>query len=1214
MSDLQISQLESLPQAELADVDLCVVVDNSASETKKIPVKSLVQQGVSLIDAGSIPGSALGTLGDNTVVTDSITNENVTNEKLENPSISVSGIELVLGGSYATPQFDLADATNYPASSLIGTVSNAQLSGSISNDKLVNSSITLAGVTINLGDTLATPALNLSNATSYPTSSLTGTITNAQLAGSIENTKILNSSITIGGVVFNLGDSKATPELDIAKAKNYPTSSLSGTITNAQLAGSIQGSKISEGTISSTELGTNSVTAVELANLSVDTAALIDSSVTDAKITAVSGTKVTAGSLPATALNSSNLGTGLAVTDSNLVIDNTVTAGTATKVTFSSAGLITGSSNLAASDLPIADSNNVGGVSIGGGLSVSGTGALSLSNSITAATVSGIQFNAYGQIVSATNLASSDLPLCTSDQVGGVQIATGGGLSIDGSGAISTVTSGISEGTYQSITVNSKGVATAGSGLTADLIPLLPASKINSGTLDSARIGASSISGPKLSDASTTLFGGPDSNSNITTFPSTGDFKGQRFWDEYSQDEYIWTGASWTAVTTTAGELTLLGTYSAAHTTDGGTAQSATVASVTTEGSAAGLTAGSALPAASATNKQGYLVVVNSGTGESPAPTVTLAAPDYLLSDGSNWKHIDVSNAMAATAASQVTATDFITGDFTDITGTVQASLQNLANNKLRKTGGDMSGALRITETGSLVFEGSSNDSFETTLSIIDPDADYTLNLPKTNGTLISSGDSDTVTSTMVDGSLTSSNLAANASIAFTQLASLTSASILIGNSSGVVVETTVTGDISITDAGVTSIGTGKITDGMISGTAAIDGSKVTASSTTASGTVQLNDSTNSTSTSEAATANALKTAYDLANTANTAVSGKYSASGGEISGNVTISSGNELQIKDPDTGEGVTEHYTAFKAQSQSSDIIYTLPATGPTSGFVLKSSAGSPNTLEWAAESADDTKLPKAGGTMTGAIAMGTSKITGLGDPTDAQDAVTKSFLDSAITSGTAGSFSAGSASNLNAGTLGDARFPSTLPALNGSALTDLNAANIASGTIDSARVPTLNQDTTGSSGSCTGDAAGLTGTPNITVGTIGCGVITGTGDATFSSGKVSDSKGDLRSIPAVTKNANYQPVADDAGKVIYISGGAVTIDGATFSPGDVLTIINNSGTSQAINRSTTNTITLWNTFDATNADRTIAGRGIATVWFASANEAFISGVGVT
>jgi hypothetical protein len=41
-------------------------------------------------------------------------------------------------------------------------------------------------------------------------------------------------------------------------------------------------------------------------------------------------------------------------------------------------------------------------------------------------------------------------------------------------------------------------------------------------------------------------------------------------------------------------------------------------------------------------------------------------------------------------------------------------------------------------------------------------------------------------------------------------------------------------------------------------------------------------------------------------------------------------------------------------------------------------------------------DAKLALAGGTMTGAIAMGTSKITGLGTPTDAADATTKAYVD--------------------------------------------------------------------------------------------------------------------------------------------------------------------------------------------------------------------------
>ena len=47
---------------------------------------------------------------------------------------------------------------------------------------------------------------------------------------------------------------------------------------------------------------------------------------------------------------------------------------------------------------------------------------------------------------------------------------------------------------------------------------------------------------------------------------------------------------------------------------------------------------------------------------------------------------------------------------------------------------------------------------------------------------------------------------------------------------------------------------------------------------------------------------------------------------------------------------------------------------------------------------------------------------------------------------------------ASNLSSGTVPDARFPATLPALNGSALTALNASNVSSGTLSSDRLPTV------------------------------------------------------------------------------------------------------------------------------------------------------------
>jgi hypothetical protein len=56
------------------------------------------------------------------------------------------------------------------------------------------------------------------------------------------------------------------------------------------------------------------------------------------------------------------------------------------------------------------------------------------------------------------------------------------------------------------------------------------------------------------------------------------------------------------------------------------------------------------------------------------------------------------------------------------------------------------------------------------------------------------------------------------------------------------------------------------------------------------------------------------------------------------------------------------------------------------------------------------------------------------------------------------TAANAAALNATNLTSGTVPDARFPATLPALNGSALTALNASNLGSGTIPDSRFPAV------------------------------------------------------------------------------------------------------------------------------------------------------------
>ena len=113
---------------------------------------------------------------------------------------------------------------------------------------------------------------------------------------------------------------------------------------------------------------------------------------------------------------------------------------------------------------------------------------------------------------------------------------------------------------------------------------------------------------------------------------------------------------------------------------------------------------------------------------------------------------------------------------------------------------------------------------------------------------------------------------------------------------------------------------------------------------------------------------------------------------------------------------------------------------------------------------------------------------------------------------------------------------------------------------------------------------------------------------------SGTVTDSKGDVRKIPENAKTTNYTLVATDAGKHIKFTPGdanqALTVPDSVFSAGDAVTIVNNSANNLAITKGTN----MYNAADATNANRTLAGRGMATLLFTAADTCYISGAGLT
>jgi hypothetical protein len=78
------------------------------------------------------------------------------------------------------------------------------------------------------------------------------------------------------------------------------------------------------------------------------------------------------------------------------------------------------------------------------------------------------------------------------------------------------------------------------------------------------------------------------------------------------------------------------------------------------------------------------------------------------------------------------------------------------------------------------------------------------------------SGLTKRVAASVVRGGLINADIDAAAAIAFSKLASLDSANILVGNGSNVATKVAVTGDVTISNAGVTAIGSAKVTPTML--------------------------------------------------------------------------------------------------------------------------------------------------------------------------------------------------------------------------------------------------------------------------------------------------------------------------------------------------------------------------------------------------------------
>lgn len=239
-----------------------------------------------------------------------------------------------------------------------------------------------------------------------------------------------------------------------------------------------------------------------------------------------------------------------------------------------------------------------------------------------------------------------------------------------------------------------------------------------------------------------------------------------------------------------------------------------------------------------------------------------------------------------------------------------------------------------VNVNGSIVFEGTTANEFETTLSVTDPTADNTITLPNVTGTVITTGDTGTVTSTMIadgtivngdinasaaidktkisgtaitagdtgtvtstmiaDGTIVNGDINASAGIALSKLASGTSGQVVVANGSGVPTYTTISGDITVNSSGVASIAANSValgTDTTGDYVATITGGTgvTSTAATTGEGT------THTLSIGQSVATSASVTFGQVTTTGNVVVGGNLSVSGSVITVNQT-----SLSIDDP--------------------------------------------------------------------------------------------------------------------------------------------------------------------------------------------------------------------------------------------------------------------------------------------------------------------------
>ena len=184
------------------------------------------------------------------------------------------------------------------------------------------------------------------------------------------------------------------------------------------------------------------------------------------------------------------------------------------------------------------------------------------------------------------------------------------------------------------------------------------------------------------------------------------------------------------------------------------------------------------------------------------------------------------------------------------------------------------------------------------------------------------------------------------------------------------------------------------------------------------------------------------------------AFSAGYLAKSVAGSANITLSTANAS-----DTAEASNKVIELTGALT--GDIVVFIPAVESNYTFFNNTTGSQTLTIAATGHTANGTLITQ--GAHTTVYCDGSSDFNvEIASSTDA-GALNKGTLPDARFPATLPAVSGANLTNLDAadlasGTIPDARFPATLPALNGSALTDLNATNLATGTVANARLDTV------------------------------------------------------------------------------------------------------------------------------------------------------------